>query len=78
MNSSQILETTLKKVEKDPDLANDLVTYLKTLAVKYCPEDNFRDLQLLFENGNLSTFYDFLDQFVPDLSKTVINYVRAY
>ena len=80
MDSSytNVLELTLKKVEEKPELANDLITYLKVLAVKYCPEDKLEEMKLLFKNGNLSVFYDFLDQFLPNLPKIVLDYVRAY
>lgn len=77
-NPVNVLEITLKKVEEKPELANDLITYLKMLAVKYCPEDRLEEMKLLFKNGNLSVFYDFLDQFMPDLPKIVLDYVRAY
>ncbi len=78
MNASQILEITLKKVEENPELANDLTTYLKTIAIKYCPEDKLEEMKLLFKNGNLATFYDFLNQFIPNLSKIILDYARAY
>jgi hypothetical protein len=75
---NQVLETIIKKTEENPKLANDLTTYLKVLAVKYCPEEKTDEMKLIFKNGNLNVFYDFLNQFIPNLSDKILDYVRNY
>lgn len=73
-----ILEIVVKKAKENPGLSNDLVVYLKILAVKYCPEEKTEEMKLIFENGKLDVFYDFLNQFVPKLPELILNYVRKY
>jgi hypothetical protein len=78
IDPSQTLEIIIKKSEENPKLANDLTTYLKVLAVKYCPEEKTEEMKLIFKNGNLNVFYDFLNQFIPNLPEKILDYARNY
>jgi len=77
---SKVLELTVQKQMNNPEFGNDLVNYLKLIAVQECPEERIDELRKMVEENkvDIKQFYYFVASFVPDLSKKIIDYIEAY
>lgn len=64
----------------DDTISNDLVNYLKLIALQECPESRIDELRKMVEENKvkIQEFYYFVASFVPDLPKKITDYIKAY
>lgn len=75
---NKIFNKAIDKAKTDQQFANDLASYAKYLALKFCPKDRLPELEIIFKDGTIKDFFDFASKIVPDFGEKILKYAGEY
>ena len=67
-----------KKIEKNPQLAQDVINYAKYLILQGTDDNNVDKLNELLEHGDFPQFLRFGDKYAPQFAEKIMEYVENY
>ncbi len=76
--STQDLQNVLDKLAHNETLADDLLEYMKMLALQHASDDDAQILEGIFQRNSAHEFLKYLELKVPDIHTKVSMYIQNY